>query len=145
MNNRATDGVGCLRQLHVGDVGAVERKQEHKSGSRTRDTGHNGQPVDHLLTEIEPSCRRVPVFDEAATLPEPFEIHSRQQIVSEENHHDNQEPCHESEARKIVRVFGNLGDLEKISGPTSGSSTILPKVMFKPVRPRTTKETAVSQ
>ena len=72
------DCVGCLRELHVGDIGAVEWKQQHKSRGGDRNAGRNGQPIDHLLTEIEPPCRRVPGFDEAAALLDPFDIDPRQ-------------------------------------------------------------------
>src|SRR6202023_1608987 len=34
---------------------------------------------------------------------------------------------------------------ENVSGPTTGKRNILPKVIFNPVRPRTTNEAAVSQ
>ena len=59
--------VGYLRELHVGDVGAVEWKQQQKSGGRDCYSGRNGEPIDHLLTKIEPSSRRMLGFDEAAT------------------------------------------------------------------------------
>ena len=46
---------------------------------------------------------------------------------------------------KLCTYFAACEISENVSGPTSGKSTILPKVMFKPVKPRMTKETAVSQ
>ena len=49
---------------------------------------------------------------------------------------------------KLVKLWTYLAACENAqnaSGPISGKSRILPKVMFRPVRPRTTKETAVSQ
>ena len=42
---------------------------------------------------------------------------------------------------KLCTYFAACERLENASGPISGNSTILPKVIFRPVSPRTTKET----
>ena len=85
------NGVGHLGKLHVGDVGAVEWKQQQKPGGRDGNASSDGKPVDHLLTEIEASGRRVLGFDEAATLLDPVDIDPLQKIVREKDHGD-QEP-----------------------------------------------------
>ena len=49
---------------------------------------------------------------------------------------------------KLVKLCAYLATCEttlNASGPISGSSSSFPKVMFSPVRPSTTNETAVSQ
>ena len=49
---------------------------------------------------------------------------------------------------KLTKLCTYLAACEKplnASGPMSGNSTSLPKVMFSPVRPRMTNDTAVSQ
>ena len=77
------DGMGDLRELHVGDVGSVERKQQQKSRHGDRDAGNKGKPIDQLLAEIEASGRRMFVLDEAAALLEPVEVDLSEKIVPE--------------------------------------------------------------
>ena len=105
--------VRYLRELHVGNVGAVEWKQQQESGGGDRYAGRNGQPIDHLLTKIEASGRRMLGFDEPATLLNPFDIDPRQQIVPEEDHRDKDQPCHEGEADEVVQIFGSLGEIRE--------------------------------
>ena len=46
---------------------------------------------------------------------------------------------------KLCTYLAACDRLLNASGPIIGSSTIFPNVMFNPVKPRTTKDTAVTQ
>src|ERR1700676_5090729 len=89
------DGVHDLRQLHVGDIGSVKRKQQQKPRYRDRDAGRKGKPIDKLLAQVKASGRRMLVLDEAAALLEPFEVDLFEKVVSEEDHDDEDEAGHE--------------------------------------------------
>src|ERR1700716_2776708 len=68
------DAVHHLRDLHSGDVGAVEWEQQQKAGYGNRDAGAQSAPEHQLLSGIEPARRGVLRFDEAAALPEPCNV-----------------------------------------------------------------------
>ncbi len=84
-------------------------------------------------------------LDEAAALFEPIDVDSLRKIVLDQKSDDQDQAGDEGEADEIMHILGALRDVAEGLGPDSGSSTILPKVMFNPVRPRRTKDAAVSQ
>ena len=104
------DGVHDLRDLHSGDVGDVERKQQQKAGYRNQDARAERAPEHQLLAGIEPARRSVLRFDESAALPEPFDVGSVGDIVLYEDRDDQQETDHERKAREIVHIFRRFRD-----------------------------------
>jgi hypothetical protein len=54
-------------------------------------------------------------------------------------------PAANEKLTKLCTYLAACANSLKSSGPISGSSRIFPNVIFSPVRPRTTKETAVTQ
>src|ERR1700688_5096860 len=83
-----------LRQLHLGNVSSEKGKQQQKARHRDGNAASDGKPIDKLLAEVKASGGRMLVFDEAATLLQPFDVHLFRKIVPEENHGDQDEPCH---------------------------------------------------
>ena len=84
-----------VRKLHPGDIGAVKRKQQQKSGQEDRGAAGNGEPIDKLLAEVKASGRRMFVLDETSALLDPLEVDFFEEVVPEEDHHDEDEAGHE--------------------------------------------------
>jgi hypothetical protein len=73
-------------------------------------------------------------------------IHSvLRNVVLEPERGDQCDANYEWEAHEVVRILGASENALNASWPISGISSFLPYVMLRPVRPKTMKETAVSQ
>ena len=144
-NSIGDDGVHDLRELHLGDVGSVERKQQQKPRHGDGDAGGKRKPVDQLLAEIEASGGRML----ASMKPPPCLSQSMStfsgRLSLKKIATIRTRPTTNAKLVKLCTYLAACEMSENASGPISGKSTILPKVMFSPVRPRMTKETAVSQ
>src|SRR5258708_33924634 len=65
------DGMHDLRELHLGDIGSIKRKQQQKSRHRDRDAGNPGKPIDKTLTPSKAGRRERLVLREYATYSDP--------------------------------------------------------------------------
>src|SRR5712691_11791618 len=104
------DAVHYLRDLHAGDVGEVERKQQQIAGDGNCGTGAQRAPEHQLLAGVEAARRGVLRLDEAAALFEPLDVGLVGDVVLDEDHDGQEEAEHEWEAHEVVRVFGGLRD-----------------------------------
>jgi hypothetical protein len=67
-----------------------------------------GKANRQLLAQVKTPGRCV--SDEAATLLGPVDVHPVKKVAPEKDHDDQDEPCHECEAGKIVHVLCRLRD-----------------------------------
>src|SRR6476661_2424071 len=70
------DAVRDLSSLHARNVCAVERKHQHITANGDGGAAENHDPIDHLLTGIEPIGWWFIMPDESATALEPLDINT---------------------------------------------------------------------
>src|SRR5215472_14664741 len=97
--------VDDLGHLHVGDVGPVEREHENVTGCRDGGAAEHDDPIDHLLSGIEPIGGRMVVADDAATALQPPDVDPVRDIPCDPHQENREYPEREREAQIIVRVF----------------------------------------
>ena len=102
------DAVDDLRDLHAGDVGAVEREHQHIAGCGHSAAAEHDDPVDRLLAGVEAIGRRMLVADDAAASLEPFDVDLVRNIPGDPHQEDQHDAEREREAQIIVRVFRPL-------------------------------------
>jgi hypothetical protein len=134
-----------VRKLHPGDIGAVKRKQQQKSGQEDRGAAGNGEPIDKLLAEVKASGRRMFVLDKTSALLDPLEVDLSNRLSLKKITMMRTRPATKEKLTKLCAYFAACETLANASGPISGKSKVVPKVIFNPVIPRMTNETAVSQ
>jgi len=84
-------------------------------------------------------------FDEPAALPEPLDIDLVGDVVLSQITGISTRPSTNGKLMKLCAYLAACENALKASGPISGSSSDLPKVILSPERPSTMNETAVSQ
>src|ERR1700722_2686299 len=101
-------GVDCLRNLHRGNVGPIERKQQQQPGHGNRGAGTQSQPEDHLLAGVETTGGRMLRFDEAAALFQPVDVDFFGDIVLEPKRHDQKQTDHKRKTDKVMGILAAL-------------------------------------
>ena len=115
------------------------------AGDRDRAAAEHDDPVDRLLPGIEAIGRRMIVADDAAAALEPFDVDPVRDVAGDPHQEDQHDAEREGEAQIVVRVLRPLRPGREASGPISGSSSGLPKVMLSPEIARMMKQVAVIQ
>src|SRR5258708_780721 len=107
------DGMHDLRELHLGDIGSIKRKQQQKSRHRDKDAGNKGKPIDEFLAQVKAARRGMFVLDEAAASVETFDINPLQKIILEKNHRDQDQARDKREAEEIVHILRSFRDIRE--------------------------------
>jgi hypothetical protein len=102
------DAVGDLGELHVVDVGAVEREHQNVATHRNSRSAQDDDPVDHLLTAVEAIGWRVIIPDDSAPAFEPLDVDPVRNVAGDPHEEDQDDAEREREAEVVVRVFGPL-------------------------------------